>query len=411
MSAEPVPTFPEPCLSAPAPTVEGPTLRMADGIICLGGEDWWYHNRGHYDMQMMRELSRDVPVLYVNSIGMRVPSAREGRMFLTRVSRKLRSFRKGFVRVRDNFGVVSPVAIPGTLGNALTGSLVRRQIRSAAQRMGITRPLLWVANPRGAEMLDEIDHTALVYQRTDRFEDFLGVDRAFIRDCDRRLKERAQLTLFCSGVLHAEERGSCAASAFVDHGVDYDAFACPKDVKSEPEDLRGIARPRVGFVGGIDKHTFDPELFLKIAHRLPSFRFVMVGACSLPDDWCELKNVHFLGRKPYEQVASYMSACDVLIMPWNKSEWIQACNPVKLKEYLATGKPVVSSPFPQLERFGELVRIAPDADSFVRHITQAISAPHDPQPGRSFVENSTWRAQADTAHDALKDAGIHVVAR
>ena len=72
-------------------------LRRFDGIICFGGEDWWYHNRGHYDMQMMGRLSEHMPVLYVNSIGMRTPSPTEGRMFLHRVRRKLRSIRRGLV--------------------------------------------------------------------------------------------------------------------------------------------------------------------------------------------------------------------------------------------------------------------------------------------------------------------------
>ncbi len=272
--------------------------------------------------------------------------------------------------------------------------------------MGIQRPLLWVANPRGAEMLEEIEHSSIIYQRTDRFEDFQGVDRLFIQACDSRLKRTSQLTVYCSNSLHEHERRSCSASAFIDHGVDFENFARSQ---TEPEDLRNIARPRVGFVGGIDRHTFDPQLFLDVAKRLPTFRFVMVGACSLPENWCDLENVHFMGRKPYEQVAAYMSACDVLIMPWNTSEWIQACNPIKLKEYLAAGKPVVSTPFPQLLRFEGLVRTAKDANSFARHISQAISAPHNPQPGRSFVERTTWRAQADAALDALKNVGIHFV--
>ncbi len=64
-------------------------LRSYDGIICFGGEDWWYHNRGHYDMRMMRELSAHMPVLYINSLGMRVPRITEGSMFLRRIVRKL----------------------------------------------------------------------------------------------------------------------------------------------------------------------------------------------------------------------------------------------------------------------------------------------------------------------------------
>lgn len=392
--------------SVPTP-IDGPSIRMFDGVICLGGEDWWYHNRGHFDMQMMREFSARLPVLYLNSLGMRVPKPGEGRMFLTRVSRKLASYRRGLVNIRENFSVASPLSVPGRIGGRLTQPIVTRQIALAARRMGIRRPLLWIANPHGARLIDAIDHVACVYQRTDRFEDFLGVDRELLIAYDRRLKDHADLTLFCSHTLHEDEAPSCAGAAYIDHGVDYDMFRDAGDRRDEPEDLKSIPRPRVGFVGGIDAHTFDPELFLGVARRLPGFRFVMVGACSLPEDWCELPNVHLMGRRPYEDVARYMAACDVLIMPWNSSDWIQACNPIKLKEYLAVGKPVVSTPYPQLAPVEGLVRVASDVESFAKEISRALSTPHDPGAGRARVEQGTWSSQAYLALDRLKVVGVH----
>jgi glycosyltransferase involved in cell wall biosynthesis len=396
-----------PITAANATPVEGPSIRMFDGVICLGGEDWWYHNRGHFDMQMMRELSGRVPVLYVNSLGMRVPTPGEGRMFFKRVTRKVASYRRGFVKIRDNFAVASPVSVPGRVGGRLTRPLVTRQIALSARRLGIRRPLLWIANPHGARLLEDVEHIACVYQRTDRFEDFLGVDRELLIEYDRRLKSHADLTLFCSHALHEEEASACAGAAFVDHGVDYDMFREAGERRNEPEDLKDIQRPRVGFVGGIDAHTFDPELFLSVARQLPGFRFVMVGACSLPQGWCELPNVHFLGRRPYGDVARYMSACDVLIMPWNSSDWIQACNPIKLKEYLAVGRPVVSTPYPQLAPFRDLVRVASDPEAFAKQITRAIGAPHDPVPGCTRVADSTWASQADLALQQLKNLSVH----
>jgi hypothetical protein len=90
----------------------------------------------------------------------------------------------------------------------------------------------------------------------------------------------------------------------VDHGVDYDRFAeAGLASNSEPEDVRSIERPRVGFIGGIDAHTFDPDLFIEVARRLNDVQFVMVGACSLPDEWCDLSNVIQLGRKPGTRAA------------------------------------------------------------------------------------------------------------
>jgi glycosyltransferase involved in cell wall biosynthesis len=396
---------------APSPTSAG-ARRIADGVICLGGVDWWYHNRGHYDVQMMRQLASRVPVLYVNSIGMRVPRLSEGRVFLKRVGRKLRSLGRGLVTVERNFAVFSPVAAPGSIGARVTRRILPAQIRWTARRCGIRRPLLWVACPPGAEVLDAIPHVGLVYQRTDRYETFHGVVAGRIAAYDRDLKRRADLTLFCSTALHQDEAASCAAAAYVDHGVDFDRFeAAGKGRAPQPADVAGIPRPRIGFVGGVDRHTFDAGLFVEAARRCPDLQFVIIGGSSLPEDWCTLANVWLLGRRDYTEVAAYMAACDVLIMPWNRSEWIKACNPVKLKEYLAVGRPVVSTPFPELARYDGLVRIASEPAAFVAAIRAAVADGHDPGPGRERVRAQSWRAKSDLVVESLERSGIVLTAR
>lgn len=388
--------------------------RTADGVICFGGEDWWYHNRGHFDMQLMRELSAHVPVLYVNSIGMRVPRPTEGAMFLTRVRRKLKSLSRGLVRVRDSFAVMSPFAVPGRLGRSLTRSLMPGQVMRAARRIGITRPLLWIACPPGADAVDAIAPVGLVYQRTDRFEDFPNVDRPAIVGYDRRMKAEADATLFCSRLLYEAEKDRCRESIFVDHGVDYDRFAqAGIDPSSHPADVRDLPRPRIGFIGGIDAHTFDPPLFEQVVDLLPDCRFVMVGACSLPEEWLRNRpNVTFLGQKAYDEVPGYMAACDVLIMPWNRSDWIKACNPIKLKEYLAVGRPVVSTSYDELMRtWRDYVAVADGAEAFAKAIREALDRPGDAAARRARVERETWTAKANQVLDRLAARGLRLARR
>ena len=387
--------------------LERPRGGKADGVICFGGVDWWYHNRGHYDIQMMREMSRTMPVLYVNSIGMRTPSLGEGRVLLGRVSRKVNSWMRGLRVVRRNFGVLSPVSVPKFHQTRWAKAMLVEQVRDAATYMGIRHPLIWVACPTAAEVIDRFPAAGMVYQRTDRFEHFPGVNAERIRSQDQHLKRGSDLTLFCSTSVFESEASECSRAAFVDHGVDFDQFASAGDGGArEPQGLRGIGRPRVGFVGGIDAHTFDPELFSQIAAGMPDCSFVLVGGCSLPKDWCQLPNVHLLGRKPYDEVAAYMAACDVLIMPWNRSAWIKACNPVKLKEYLAVGRPVVSTPFDELCRYSAEVAVATDASGFMNKIREALSAPADSHGLRERVRNESWSMKADSVVQNLNEAGV-----
>lgn len=387
--------------------IERPRKGRVDGIICFGGVDWWYHNRGHYDIQMMRELSRDMPVVYVNSIGMRTPRMGEGRMFVGRVARKLKSWGRGFQVVSENFAVLSPVSVPIFHKTSLAKSFLIEQVRDAADYMGISSPLLWVACPPAAEVIEKIPAAGLVYQRTDRFEHFPGVDPALIRTYDLALKRSADLTLFCSSSVYESEASECQSAVFADHGVDFNQFEdAGRNAKNDPIDVRNIPRPRIGFVGGIDAHTFDPELFLSVARAMPNCSFVLVGGCSLSEGWCDQSNVHMLGRKPYTEVAAYMAACDVLIMPWNRSPWIKACNPVKLKEYLAVGRPVVSTPFDELSKYSAHVEIAEDANQFVAHIQRVLENAGDPESRRARVKQETWAAKAAAVVEGVQQTGV-----
>ncbi len=375
---------------------DGAAQRTFDGVICFGGNDWWYHNRGHYDLQMMRELRERVPVLYVNSIGIRVPTLGEGGMFFTRVLRKLKSFTKGFVRIEENFAVASPITIPGAVGMHLSKGILATQVRLSARTLGIHRPLIWVTCPSAVEVVDSLSPAAVVYERTDRWEAFPDADPELITGYHQRLQSRADLALYCSTQLVEEEGADCRRAAYIDHGVDFDLFASAGSREGdEPADLRPIPRPRAGFVGAIDASTFDPELFVELARQVPEVQFVLVGGCSLESGWVDLPNVTLLGQKPYEEVARYMAGCDVLLMPWNKSDWIAACNPIKLKEYLAVGRPVVSTPFRELDHYRGFIEKAANASEFAACVRSALREPTAPEHLRARVRGDTWRAKGD----------------
>ena len=373
-----------------------------DGIVCIGGEDWWYHNRGHFDFQIMRRIARDVPVLFVNSLGVRFPSVREGGQFMARIKRKLGSLGRGLVHIENNFHVLSPLSVPGQLGESAFGWALAPQIIFFARRIGIERPLLWLHCPAGAGLMDAFAGAPMVMQRTDRFEAFPEGDPSILGRQIAAMKARADLVVYCNADLKAEERCQVARSLLVTHGVDFERFVSAGTSARVPSDVASIAGPCVGFVGGLDAHTFDPPLFLEVVRALPQAQFVMVGGSSLPEGWCPHPNVHFLGRKPYDEVANYMAACDALIMPWNNSEWIKGCNPIKLKEYLAVGRPVVTTPFPALAPYADLVRVASDGAGFAAALGHALATWHDPAKQRARVEAESWDAKAAEVLAALR---------
>jgi glycosyltransferase involved in cell wall biosynthesis len=201
-----------------------------------------------------------------------------------------------------------------------------------------------------------MEKSRLVYQRTDRFEEYPNVDSRTIRQYDQKLKANAALTVYVSRKLYEEEAGQCKKAIYLDHGVDYELFATAENSKEIPPEMRGIKGPIVGFFGGIDDHTFDIELMEKVIALLGEMSFVFVGNASVNcTGFLSKRNVWMLGQKPYKQIPHYGKCFDVAIMPWRQNRWVQACNPIKLKEYLALGKPIVSTPFAELQNYRGLV--------------------------------------------------------
>ena len=386
------------------------TVRRID-VLCFGGEDWWYHNRGHVDMQLMRRFARLGTALYVNSIVMQKPNLQKGigggKSFSQKLSRKIKSILKGLKKSYAGFWVCSPLSLPlHHIGWArpVNTAILRWQLLWITRKLSIREPIVWVACPVACDVAIGMKKARLVYQRTDRFEEYPNVDTDIIRQYDRQLKAHADLVIYVNRTLYQEEMGQCRKSIYLDHGVDYDMFAGTDNDNSVPDDMKGIEVPIVGFFGNIDDHTSDMELIQRVTDLLPEMRFVFVGRVSVECRGLSTrKNVKMLGQKPYEQIPHYGKCFDVAIMPWQQNRWIAACNPVKLKEYLALGKPIVSTPFPELHKYHEVVYIGSGPEEFARLIKDALAedGPERITARRKKVEKATWDSKVKLVLEEL----------
>lgn len=381
--------------------------QRGNDIICFGGEDWWYHNQAHVDMQLMKRFARGNTALYINSIVMQKANLGEGATFVRRLLRKTRSIVTGLKKSQTGFWVYSPFTLPVhhlTWGRAFHKKMLEYQLRFVVRKLGIEDPIVWVACPAACDVALEMKKIRLIYIRTDRFEEYPNVSVEAIRQYDRALKAHADLTVFVSSTLHSEEAAQCKKAIYLDHGVDFDMFASVAAANGHPEEMRRISKPIVGFFGAIEDHLLDAELFEKVVDLLPRMSFVFVGKTL--GDWSKLdsrQNVWFLGQKPYEQIPHYGKWFDVAVMPWRQNRWIEACNPIKLKEYLALGKPIVSTPFPELEKYRDVVYQARTPQEFAAAIEKALAEDNAERVAarRKKVEKATWDCKAELLLDEL----------
>ena len=377
-------------------------------IVCFGGEDWWYHNRGHIDFQLMRQYAQNATVLYVNSLVMQKPKISKGGQISKKIKRKIKSILKGLEKTDAGFWVYSPLALPVhhiKWAAKLNNMFLRLQLMIVQKRLGITCPLVWVACPVASKLAIAMNRKGLIYQRTDRYEDFPNIDAQLIRMCDKTLKQESDLTLYVNADLYACEQDQCRHAFNLDHGVDYALFSTANQNPEKPLDISNVPDPIAGYFGALDSHKLDLVFLCRIADILPDISFVYVGKALA--DFSELakrKNVWLLGQKDYPMIPHYGKCFDVSMIPWRQNKWTYAANPIKLKEYLALGKPIVSTPsFSELEHYRDVVLVASSPEEFAGQIKKALSESNAESCVymRGKVADSSWQSKAKTVLDKI----------
>jgi GT2 family glycosyltransferase/glycosyltransferase involved in cell wall biosynthesis len=386
---------------AAGPTPSAGPAAGTPGYVCFSAQDWWYHNRAHSDFQLMRRVAADRKVLLVNSIGLRMPLPGRSTQVLRRILRKARSVamlaRRPLPDV-PNFTVMTPVVLPFYSTpwlRRLNAVSVRTQVRLTSRLLGMPDPVVVVTIPTAWDVVAPMRKRALLFNRSDRHSEFPESDQDTIRALEHGLLRESDAVLYVSRALLADERRLTGDRAhFLDHGVDLAHFSTRRDL---PAEIARIPTPRVGFFGGLDEYLVDFDLLERVAVELPDVSLVLIGdaTCSM-ERFEKYPNVHWLGYLPYEQIPAYGSGFDVALMPWLDNSWIQHSNPIKLKEYLALGLPVVSTDFPEVRHYADLIRIAGDPAEFVALIRQTLAdgGPTSAAQRRTAVLAASWEARA-----------------
>lgn len=344
-------------------------------VIFMSNDDWWYHNPGS-PMRIAKEVSKNTKVLFINSIsfGMPLPQQKD---FSRRIVRKLKSYLKFHVKVKDNLHVLSPLTIPN-FGNSLISAfnkpMFKSQIRFGLIMAGIENSVCIVANPMFQTVGLPHNCSKLLYYVTDKYDAKELPNKATVIEADRRIAERADGIVCVSQALYEHYQERYGKAYLITHGVNYEHFSCVTEGSFDlPEDIRDINKPIIGFMGVIDTKTSDANLLEYVFNKNPEKHFVFIGTLNNEISYLQrYKNAHFLGQKSFQQLPAYLAQFDVALMPFNNSEWIRYCNPIKLKEYLAAGLPVVSINIKEAEPYGDIMYLASNYEEFNKLLNIAI---------------------------------------
>jgi len=327
----------------------------------------------------MRRLAQHNRVLYVNPFSADLPGALS-REAGRRIWRKLRNTLTCFRRADATLYIFSPVFLPRhghALIDSVNNTVLRVQITQLVRTLGMHPTLVWFENPRAADALDWYPDALKLYHVSDLFTACRYTrDRAALVRRDERLTAQCDVIICVSRALfELKRRQRNAAVHYLPHGVDFPRFrAAAQDKKPLPE-LAGLSRPIAGYYGTLTAAN-DVELLEHCARSAPDISFVFAGTVTGGDygPLRSLPNVRFLGQVPYERIPALAASFDVCLLPWKLSEWIRHCSPLKFYEYLASGRPIVSVPIPQVMfEAADLVSIASDPDEFLAAIRRELA--------------------------------------
>jgi glycosyltransferase involved in cell wall biosynthesis len=348
---------------------------------------------------IMQRLAKRNRVLWVNSIGHRNPTASVHDF--KRVIKKLRDFSQGSKKVDEGIHVFSPLVIPfhgSAAARWINRKALRWSLQRACRKLEFRNPITWTFVPTSAEVAGSLGERALIYHCVDENSEFSGIDKAAILSLEQRLMEKSSCVFVSSDLLLTNKRRHNENTFLVTHGVDVSHFRKACDPSTIiPEDIQTLSKPIIGFFGLIADWV-DLELIRFLAVSRPLWTFVLIGKVVTSLKSIEgLANVRLLGQKPYASLPAYAKGFDVALLPFVMNELTLAANPLKLREYLASGLPVVSSAIPEAEKLKHVLHVGGSQERFLEVIQRIIdSGKTGPQMSISQqMECESWDAKVE----------------
>lgn len=284
-------------------------------------------------------------------------------------------------------GLRSEIAI-----NAVMKDLTR-QLFTAHE---IKEYVFWYYTPMALRFTDPFNPVAAVYDCMDELSAFKDADSQ-LPILERQLFRSVDLVFTGGQSLYEAKRGQHPAVYAFPSSIDASHFGKARTIVQDPEDQAHIPHPRLGFFGVIDER-FDAELLDEVAAKRPDWQFVMIGPIVKIDPGALPKhaNIHYLGGKKYSELPDYLAGWDIALLLFARNESTRFISPTKTPEYLAAGKPVISTSIRDVVRpYGELklVEIADNSDDLIRAAEKILLGENRSEWLRkvdAFLENISW---------------------
>lgn len=301
------------------------------------------------------------------------------------------------VKERGRVRVVVPHLPEGLTSDVAREAALRTSVERMLADHGVSDYVLWYYTPMALQFTRHLRPRAVVYDCMDELSAFRGAS-PLLRGLESELMSRADLVFTGGQSLYEAKRGLHPRVYAFPSSIDAEHFGSAREVSEEPADQTGIPHPRLGFFGVIDERL-DIALLDEVARMRPEWQLVMIGPVVKidPATLPQHENIHYLGMKSYEELPAYLSGWDVALLPFARNESTRFISPTKTPEYLAAGKPVVSTSIRDVVRpYGQegYVHIADTPAEFVAACEAALNEDAAERRERvdAFLSQTSWDA-------------------
>lgn len=263
------------------------------------------------------------------------------------------------------------------------------------------KPVVYFSAPAHVDMVRKYNPSLVVFDSVDEPSDEFEAWRPYYQ----RAVVSSDLVFTTSEKLYQLAISLNSNSYLVPNGCDYEYFSqASTRSRPIPGDMQGVNGPIIGYIGVVAT-WLDLQLIDRLAAAYPNYNLVMVGPLYNVQDVPRRPNIHWLGFKPYEQLASYAQLFDVGIIPFKNSSMIEAVNPIKMWEYMGAGLPVVTTAIPEAWKYRDVVLYSDNEDIFIQNIYNALhyDTPEKRQNRIDLAAANSWQSRARQIIDIVEN--------
>lgn len=388
---------------------------MSERDLIVFGEDWG--GLPSSTQHLIHQMAENRKIVWVNSIGLRQPSftINDIKRIISKLLGNIFSQntaaddctnenleKKNNIIPGEHFHIVYPRTLPAPrsqLARWFASHLLVSQLKPVVQKAELNSPVMWTSLPTAVDVAGKLGESALIYYCGDDFSALAGVDHKTVSLREKELSEKADL-IFCASE-KLTKTFSSDKTVLLPHGVDFNLFSEPAP---RAKDMPDEGRPIAGFYGSISE-WLDIDMLKETIREMPDWDFVFIGKAVIDvSPLSSFSNVKLLGERSHHTLPSYSQHWTASLLPFVDNAQIRACNPLKLAEYLAAGRPIVSTSFPAMQNFRGLVQTANNSKAMIEALRASVyidALPHFNKALQNTMIQNSWSSRADYASKCM----------